>query len=311
MITLDEYNDFDPHDLWVSIFIPKSPDMKAPRFSTIYKNYEKYEDLIIKMPYAQIPYGMSSWKIDGIDNPLGKRTLTLSLSPLVGQRKKFKTFINKIETYLKNRLSPLLPKDYIFKYSIKYDKESKFKHKLTVGLPKNKYGTNNFMIFDVNKNPCSIDEIKAGLRCLPSIILSSAWVNDIKKEFGICWNIFQIKLFPKIVIDYLLHDDLEHGSDIKMNVKDIEKKKEKYNMKCPQCAHKIELTININITGSIPSVSHYIPGKKYSNNLDDVIPAPPPLTPNSDQLDQIIIPRYAPKMEELQNALKKLKKLKK
>lgn len=317
MIELKNYKKYDPENLWIGIFKPKKINLGKPRYSTIYKDPEKLEDLIIEMPYAFIPFEITFWKtVEETSNPLAKRTLTLSLSPLIGLRNDFKFFIKNIEDTIKERLSKLLSKDYVFNHIIKFDPEfENHKHKITLGLPR-KNGIDNFAVFKSNKEPATINDIKAYSRCQASIILAGAWVNDLKKEFGVNWNIYHITIFPQVSMDYISYNYLEDKSKTNVKMKELEKKKEILKFKCPECFHKIELTININITGSASSSNvqpvyrpHYIaPPPIIMSGIDNSIPAPPPLTPTETQE---VRTGYAPNIEELQSALKKLKKTKK
>lgn len=305
MSCLTDYDNFDDEKLWFGkILNPFTQgDQKVIlRKSQVLYDVKNLTRLRIKTPYFRIPFRVSEFKT----NYGKKNTMTSELSPLQGTRKAFKLLIDKIDNLIKERYSELLDDSYTFKKSIKYDKEHYLDYRLNLHFTKPPH-----YIINHKKEPVDITYILGGMRGLAIIELSDIWINDNTEEYGCCWNIIELKVFPELIVEELLGiDDIEHGSVVEMET--LEKKTDKYNVKCPNCTHKIEMTINVNIKTPFQQMSSipYRPpppsSYEYKNNdMSMDIPAPPPLETN-----EVIRPLFTINLDELLTARKGLKKTK-
>jgi hypothetical protein len=260
---VEEYENYDPSSLWMG----KSHKTLNDRYrkSQVYCDINKYKKLWIKTPFMLLPFNVS---VRSTKQNTKLYAVTATLNPLTKERKKFIAFINKIDKVIAERIGETLGDDYTYCYSIDQNEKTFLKHKINLGLPKNKNGTDNYILYDKNKERKTVDDITPGTKMIGIIELFDIWIDDEEKTYQASWNIVHGKIFQDILIDEnYLTDCLEDDSKININ-KNLGSTKEKYKIKCPNCEHKIEFTININIQGIIdnqkkqmymPAPYHYVP----------------------------------------------------
>jgi hypothetical protein len=294
---IDDYEEFDSNKIWVG---KPQKIFENTRMCTVYQNPNNYKKIIIKTPFLLIPYGPSILKKNKNEEELNNNwyTITSVLAPLIKKRKKFKNLIEEIESSIKKKITSI--NNYKFCESIKDDKKNNYKYNFVLGLPHTKKGEKMFRIVNHKKEKCNISDIKPGMTMISTIMLNDVWINDKKKEYRCLWNIVQMRIYPKIIIDECLFvDELSDGSIINQ-----QRSKEKYIVPCPNCDHKIEFTININIQGS----QQYISKSPYNGNPSDYsIPIAPPLDMITETTEMNTMKPFVPKLDDLLGAIKKLK----
>jgi hypothetical protein len=270
---IDDYS-YDPTNLWISK-LQKTKNERYER-SDVYINLKKFKKVRIKTPFLLLPYGASAKKNTKLS------TITAVLNPLTSERKKFVDMIDRIDNIISERISMLLDDDYTFINSVTVNKKEHYKYKMNINLPQNKDGSNKFFLYNKNKIEQKIKDITPRTKIVSIIELYELYVDHTEKTYRITWNVEHGKLFPEILTDEnCLENDLEDESDITIN-KNLGSSKEQYKVKCPNCEHKIELTININVQGVIDNYKNnnnfsYVPNAPdVASNRHNIPFAPPP-----------------------------------
>jgi hypothetical protein len=281
MAYVENYKKFDVDDLWISnIRKSKSKDKneKVFRNVVIYIDPDKYKRLRIKTPFFFIPFGVSEFK------EIGKKKfkLTTVLSPLINKRKDFKNMIDRIDDKIEEQIGDKLD-DYTLKRSIikteyQYEMAFHFPHEKQIEL---------FKIVDHNNNPLNITDVTKRMRGIAYIELSNEWIDDKEEKY------------PEVIIDEdVFIDELEDNSTVNLE----KKTKKKCKLKCPNCEHKIELNINVNVpTTGGGGNNYYAP--TYIPQYNNDIPIPPPL----DNVSDNGIKPFVPDLDELISMRDKLK----
>ena len=319
---VENYEKYDS-ELWIGK--PRKGKSKKYRRCQIYTNIKNYNKLWIKTPFMLLPYKVS------IINILGDKkiySLTATLNPLTSERKKFIALIKKIDNEIIDKVGSCLNDEYTYCSSINESGKGFFKHKINMFLPKNEDGSNNFLLYDKNKETKTIDDIIPNTKMIGIIELFDVWIDDEKKTYHASWNMAHCKLFQNVLIDENYFVDLKDDSEVNLN-KNLGSSKEKYKIKCPNCEHKVEITININIQGIIDSqkqnyqpiygatalpyrgaqpFSFYgAPSAPSAPSFDSGgAPPAPPMGPACGPA--MNHPPFVPNRDDILNAMKKLKK---
>jgi len=288
---ITKYSKFDTDDLWISK-IKKSKDNSNFRNVKIYIDPEKLTRVRVKTPFFYIPFGISTIKEFGKT----QYKLTASLFPLIEIRKEFKTMIDEIDDEIEDRIDNMLDsEEYVLRRSITKRNDE---YNILLHFPYSK-DKELFKIVDCNNESATISDVDKKMKGWAVIELSDVWIDDNKKKYGYSWLISQLKIYADIPIDGTIFiDDIEDKSTIEMK----KTQKKQCKLKCPNCEHKIELNININmpISGGGGNVYHSVPS--YD------IPAPPPLEEVGTSGPSI--KPYVPNLDELLEMKSKLKKTK-
>lgn len=308
--TIDNYETYDSSELWIS----KPHDTKNKRYRRcqIYTNADKYNKLWIKTPFMYVPFNVSTRSTK--NNKL--YSLTCALNPLTTQRKKFIALIKSIDDIIVEKIGWYLGDEYIYCSSINQKDKKFFKHKITLNLPMNKDGGYGFLLYDKHKEKKTMEDIIPGSKMIGIIELFDIWIDDEEKKYSASWNVVHYKIFQDISIDDNYFIDLEDDSEVTVN-KNLGVSKERYKVKCPNCEHKLDLTINLNIQGIIDkqkySMPFYIPQAPSFDGIPCAPggPPPPPLAPPFDKSCGSIAESrgFVPNLDDIMNIKKKLKKI--
>jgi len=328
---IDDYS-YDISKIWIG----KLRKTKNPRYtrSDVYLELTKYTKLRIKTPFLLSPFKPTIFNAKNVK----MCNITAVLNPLTSKRKEFMGMIKKIDQLIFERMGLSLDDEYTFIDSIIFNNRERYKHKIMFRLPQNKDGTNNFLLYDKNKTELDIDDITPNAKIICIIELHEIWADHTEKTCSITWNVVHCKLFPELTFDKnYVDDDLEDESEITLN-KNLGSSKENYKVKCPNCNHKLELTININIQGIIENSgfqNHAAPHLGIPNMGVANIPMAPmipmaPVAPSIGMMSEINNqPKYKksadatkkepvketpggfmPNLDDIQDKLKKLKSVK-
>tara|TARA_B110000238_G_C16104881_1_gene429960 strand:+ start:688 stop:1494 length:807 start_codon:yes stop_codon:yes gene_type:complete len=153
--------------------------------------------MIIQTPIVYIPFALSSY--NSINNYIDISFLNMDKDEDI---KSFFLFITRINDYF-TKLKKF--KEFKFRSSIK-EKKNIFPERLRLNFNQK----NNIMIFNENKEKIEKSCIKPKMYGKFIIQVSSIWVNNTNKEYGIVWNISQIKLLQDLVYkpaEYSFIDD--------------------------------------------------------------------------------------------------------
>jgi hypothetical protein len=170
--------------------------------SDTYRRVDIFADVnTLRRPIIKTPILYSPYDINEHDN--GNKTLTLSLTPLIGKRKLFFDFFKKLDKLIVKILKPKLDKTYEFKSTIKKKSGTRYPFRLIVELPKNKAGNNLYEIYNTNKqkqeqleSPCNIEAV---------IDVAGIWIGE--KDYGCSLSLIILKVHLPIVYRQLLFDD--------------------------------------------------------------------------------------------------------
>lgn len=169
-----------------------------------------YENLIFQTPVMFIPFSLSDY--NSINNYIDISFLNKEKDKDINS---FFLFICKLNNYFVN-LKKF--KKYTFRSSIK-QKINIFPERLRLNFNTK----NNVMIFDEEKNKIDKSLIKPKMYGKFIIQLSNIWLNQSKNEYGIVWNICQIKLYNNLIFkpeEYLFIDDDNKNNKLEKEIND-------------------------------------------------------------------------------------------
>jgi len=152
-----------------------------------YKTNNDYNNWVVQTPLLFIPFDMTRY--EGNNNYLDLSFLSHEYDTDISTFLKFVIKVNKI---FKNNKKF---KRYKFKNSLKEDNTSFFPERLRVNYNKN----NNVLIFNEENKKIDITELKSKIYGKFLIQISNIWINKTKKEYGIIWNISQMKLSTNLI----------------------------------------------------------------------------------------------------------------
>lgn len=133
--------------------------------------------------------------------------LTVILSPNVGEIKKFKLFIKKIERKIKN----IMKSNNTLRSSIR---SSKFDNIFDIKMPCHKFNDCyefDFHIYNCNNKRISLHNLNSGTYITAFIELSEVWTND--SNIGFNWKILQMKVYPEFDFTKCLFEDDDISSE--------------------------------------------------------------------------------------------------
>ena len=317
---IDHDTDYDPNDLWIGK--PCKTINERYRKSQVYYDINNYKKLWLKTPFMLLPFTVSVLNTKQGSNLF---TVTAVFNPLTKKRKSFISMVYDIESVIEERIGGLLGEEYTFCSAIEKSEKTFFKHRMIFGLPKNKNGTNNFILYDSEKEQKTVEDIVPNTKLIAVIELFEVWIDDTKKIFHGSWNIVHGKLFQDVIINenYLM-DCIEDGTKLSIK-KSLGSTKEKYKVLCPNCEHKIDLTINLNVNGTgtnnqrIGYGSPFMPMPIFSSPAFNIPNAPPMDIPSAPPFERSagnsgMAPSnrgFVPNLDDITNAMKKLKKTRK
>ena len=171
-----------------------------------YKTNKDYNNWVVQTPLLFIPFDMTRY--EGNNNYLDLSFLSHEHDKDINTFLKFVIKVNKI---FKNNKKF---KRYKFKNSLKEDNTSFFPERLRVNYNRN----NNILIFNEENKKIDITELKAKIYGKFLIQISNIWINKTKKEYGIIWNISQMKLSTNLIYSpnefAFIEDEDEKKEDI-------------------------------------------------------------------------------------------------
>ena len=194
------------------------------------------KNLIIQTPIVYLPFGINTFN--------NKKYIDISFinSNNDKQMCDFKNKIVSINNLLKRKLSKKIKFISSFKSTEYYPDRLKLSFQ------------DDILIFNESKHLISIDYIKSKIYTKLLIIPQFLWKNDSNNSSGIVWNILQIKVYSKPILDtYSFIDD-----DININ---IDKYVKMFRCGVPATAIKNKMTLD-NIDSNLLN--------KFINNGDDV-----------------------------------------
>lgn len=198
--------------------------------------------------------------------------------------KKFKEFIENLESYITTIIHEKYDNELILKSCIKNCET--FFPSFTIQMPfinKSSDLKFNFDIYNVNNKKISYNDIDSGSFTKSYIELSDIWISG--KEFGCNWKVLQMKIYPEFDFNKCLFDD---GIS---NIDGINEDNEENQ-------------------NNIPSPPPFIKDSSYKG-----LSKPPPIPPQIKKSNIKTVEKhkvsFTPTAQELSNMLSKLKKIKK
>tara|TARA_B100000787_G_C16198499_1_gene302886 strand:- start:3873 stop:4820 length:948 start_codon:yes stop_codon:yes gene_type:complete len=165
-----------------------------------YKTKSEPSNWVIQTPLMFLPFAMSSY--EGNNNYLDLSFLSHENDQDLS---KFLKFVIKTNNIFKNKKTF---SKYTFKNSLK-DKTSMFPERLRVNYNKK----NNILVFNEENNPIDITSLKGKMYGKFLLQITNIWVNKGRKEYGLIWNISQIKLSTNLIYSpdelAFLEDEIE------------------------------------------------------------------------------------------------------
>ena len=175
-------------------------------YSIKYKTNNEYNNWVVQTPLLFIPFNMTRY--EGNNNYLDLSFLSHEHDKDINT---FLNFVIKVNKIFKNNKKF---KRYKFKNSLKEDNTSFFPERLRVNYNRN----NNVLIFNEENKKIDIKELKAKIYSKFLIQISNIWINKTKKEYGIIWNISQMKLSTNLIYSpnefAFIEDEDEKKEDI-------------------------------------------------------------------------------------------------
>ena len=161
--------------------------------------------------------------------------LSILLSPNVGNIKKFRLFIRKLEKKISSLIKLTVDQDNEYKnHKIKSSirTNNNFNDNFVAKMPCEKVDDCHEFLFHIYNNQnkrVSIKSLDSGTYVSTFIELSEVWISD--SEFGFNWKVLQMKLYPEFDFSQCLFDDEE-----------VEDEKEKQSIEecyhCMYCPNK-------------------------------------------------------------------------
>ena len=248
--------------------------------NNIYNQPIKYilKDLIIQTPIIYIPFGINSYN--------NKKYLDISLLNIESDTEmiEFKKFICNINELVIKKIKTIRTKNHknimSFKNSLKKTSNSFFPDRVRLSI------SESILVYNDYKRKISFDCIQPKIYCKMLISPKCIWYS--KKDFGIVWNILQVKIYDKLILDeYSFIDNHPNKETINSNFENDERYKKYFRMikmGVPSCAvkHKMItdaidpsiLDCNQNTlpehTNKIPEHTNKIPEHTNNNMLNEL-----------------------------------------
>lgn len=167
--------------------------------NNIYNQPIKYmlKDLIIQTPIIYIPFGINSYN--------NKKYLDISLLNIEcdPEMKEFKKFICSMNEQVKKKIKSKFKKGkhlMTFKNSLKKTTNNFFPDRIRLSI------NENILVYNDFKRKISFDCIQPKIYSKMLISPKCIWFTN--KDFGIVWNILQVKIYDKLILDeYSFIDD--------------------------------------------------------------------------------------------------------
>ena len=157
-----------------------------------------YQNIILQTPIMFIPFELSNY--NSVNNYIDISFNSYENDEDINQ---FLEFVKKINTHFE-KLSRF--KKYNFRSSLK-PKINIFPERLRLTYNEK----NNIIIFNENKQKLDRSHLKSKMYGKFIIQISNIWINKNKNEYGIIWNICQIKLLTDLIYkpeEYSFIDDV-------------------------------------------------------------------------------------------------------
>jgi hypothetical protein len=151
-----------------------------------YKNNETYTSWVIQTPLMFIPFNLSDYESN--NNYIDISFLSHEHDTDIDT---FLKFVKKINKCVINHRTF---KKYKFRNSLK-EKTGCFPERLRINYNKH----NRVMVFNEEKELIDISKLHSKMYGKFLVQISNIWVNKTKREYGLIWNISQIKLYTNLI----------------------------------------------------------------------------------------------------------------
>lgn len=256
---------YKPKELIIEHIIFKKPICIG---NNMYKYPIKYlaNDLIIQTPIIFIPFGLSMYN--------NKTYLDISFINNDKEMNMFKSIIQKINTCVKNKM---IKKNKKLKFTNSIKKSTNlYPDRLRLCIK------DDIMVFNEHKKIVQFDYIQPKMYVKVLIHPECIWCNE--ETFGITWNVVQLKLYNKLILNtYSFIDDEPNSEE---NIHKHDPKYEKYfkmqKMGVPIDAIKHKMICD-NLDPNIIDSSNKCMTNINTNTLKSShVPPPPPPLPSSN-----------------------------